>query len=638
MATQNTSGLWDQGLRSFRAGDLLAAKDAFKSLLEIDPEYFDALYLYAAIASQEKDYVLAADLLKKAQNLRPKHVDVCFNLAAVLDAIGDKQGSLDAYNALIKLSPNHLKAHHNLASLLAKEGLIDDAVHHLERVLQIDPGFEDARNHYVHLKTISSRAPEILINNKKDLSTADQVQFEKLHNAGLSQYDKRDFINALASFNQALELDPESIPALHNLGMVYEKMGRLDEALSLYERVIFLFPDSTPTLNNLGNIYRELGMLDKAKNSFLKAIELKPDYAEAFNNLGWAHYTLREFNDSVNYFQKALLFKPNMVETKYNLSLCQLILGDYEAGWLNYEYRKLQPGYQHHKLAQQKPLWLGEESIANKTIYVYPEQGFGDTIQFSRYIKLLANKGAKVLFEPGAALSTLFQNLEGLGKLIRPGQPIPEYDFHCSLMSLPAALKTTLQSIPNQIPYIHPDPKKIAFWADQLSQISGPKVGLVWSGGFRPNQPELWELNKRRNIPFEYISKINQPQIQFFSLQKGVEVEAELNNIKDQFWPNQDNFHNFTNQLIDFSDTAALISQLDLVISVDTSTAHLAAAIGKPVWILNRYDSCWRWLASGESSPWYPNVKLYRKSKEDDWESMIGEVRQDLGSLFNAAI
>jgi tetratricopeptide (TPR) repeat protein len=503
-------------------------------------------------------------------------------------------------------------------------------------VLQIDPSFETARNHYAQLKNITTRVPEIFISNKKDLSTADQVEFEKLHNAGLSLYDQRDFINALSCFNQALELDPESIAALHNLGMVYEKMGRLDEALGLYERVIFLLPGSTPTLNNLGNIYRELGMLDKAKNSFYKAIELKPDYAEAFNNLGWAHYTLREFEEAVNCFQKALMFNPNMVETKYNLSLCQLILGDYEAGWLNYEYRKLQPGYQHHKLPQVKPLWLGEQSIANKTIYIYPEQGFGDTLQFSRYIKLLASKGAKVLFEPGVALSSLFQNLEGVGEIIGPGQPIPDYDFHCSLMSLPLALKTTLQTTPNQIPYMYPDAKKIAIWAEKLSPIPGPRVGLVWSGGFRPNQPELWELNKRRNIPFEFISKINLPQIQFFSLQKGVEAEEELNKIKDQYWSNQYNFHNFTNQLVDFSDTAALISQLDLVISVDTSTAHLAAAIGKPVWILNRYDSCWRWLVSGESSPWYPNVKLYRKSKEDDWESMIGEVRQDLGSLFNA--
>lgn len=636
MATQNTLALWNQGLQSFRLGNMLAAKEAFKSVLEIDPEYFDALYLYAAIASQEKDYALAVVLLTKALKLNPQHVEACFNLAVVQDAIGEKQCSLDTYNALIKLSPNHLKAHHNLASLFAKQGLIDNAIHHLERVLQIDPSFETARNHYVQLKNISSRAPEIFISNKKDLSTVDQVEFEKLHNAGLSLYDQRDFINALSFFNQALELDPESIPALHNLGMVHEKMGSLDEALSLYERVIFLLPSSTPTLNNLGNIYRELGMLDKAKSSFLKAIELKPDYAEAFNNLGWTHYTLREFEEAVNCFQKALMCNPNMVETKYNLSLCQLILGNYEAGWLNYEYRKLQPGYQHHKLPQPKPLWLGEQIIANKTIYIYPEQGFGDTIQFSRYIKLLANKGAKVLFEPGVALSSLFQNLEGVGEIIRPGQPIPEYDFHCSLMSLPLALKTTLQTIPNQIPYIQPDPEKIALWADKLSPISGPKVGLVWSGGFRPNQPELWELNKRRNIPFEYISKINLPQIQFFSLQKGAEAEEELNQIKDQFWPNQDNFHNFTNQLIDFSETAALISQLDLVISVDTSTAHLAAAIGKPVWILNRYDSCWRWLVRGESSPWYPNLKLYRKTKEDGWESMIGKVKQDLDSFFNA--
>jgi ADP-heptose:LPS heptosyltransferase len=168
-----------------------------------------------------------------------------------------------------------------------------------------------------------------------------------------------------------------------------------------------------------------------------------------------------------------------------------------------------------------------------------------------------------------------------------------------------------------------------------LSKISGPKVGLVWNGGFRVNQPELWEVNNRRNIPFELLSQINIPHIQFFSLQKGEEAEQILSNIKDQYWPEHlQNFHNFTAELYDFTDTAALIANLDLVISVDTSTAHLAGAMNKPVWILNRHDNCWRWLESGEKSPWYPSAKLYRKKYAEGWENVVQQARQDLLKYF----
>jgi hypothetical protein len=202
-------------------------------------------------------------------------------------------------------------------------------------------------------------------------------------------------------------------------------------------------------------------------------------------------------------------------------------------------------------------------------------------------------------------------------------------------MSLPLAFKTTLETIPNVTPYIYSNKGKEKNWCERLSKISGPRVGLVWNGGFRANQPELWEVNNRRNIPFELMSQINTPHIQFFSLQKGMEAEQILSNIKDQYWPEHaQNFHNFTRELLDFSDTAALIANLDLVISVDTSTAHLAGAMNKPVWILNRHDNCWRWLESGEQSPWYPSAKLYRKKYAEGWEDTIQKVRQDLHKYF----
>jgi hypothetical protein len=196
-------------------------------------------------------------------------------------------------------------------------------------------------------------------------------------------------------------------------------------------------------------------------------------------------------------------------------------------------------------------------------------------------------------------------------------------------MSLPFAFKTNLNNIPQKIPYIHTDQNKINFWRQQIEHFPGPKIGLVWSGGHRPSQPHLWATHQRRDLPFEKIAALNIPEAQFFSLQKGEPAESELPAEQLQYW-NTPNFHNFSNKITDFTDTAALIKNLDLIISVDTSTAHLSGALGKPTWILNRYDSCWRWLLDTPPTPWYPSARLYRQQQFDRWDELLIEVRSDL--------
>jgi hypothetical protein len=201
-------------------------------------------------------------------------------------------------------------------------------------------------------------------------------------------------------------------------------------------------------------------------------------------------------------------------------------------------------------------------------------------------------------------------------------------------MSLPLAFQTDSGSIPSNIPYLTANKTKAEYWQSRLSNVNGPKVGLVWNGGFRSNQPELWSVNNRRNIPFDQISRLNSTGINYFSLQKGGKAENEIKNLQSHLWPSN-NFYNYSNELKDFSDTAALISCLDLIISVDTSTAHLAAAMGKPVWILNRHDNCWRWLESGDHSLWYPTARLYRQKISGDWDTVLEDVTKDIITFFN---
>ncbi len=305
-----------------------------------------------------------------------------------------------------------------------------------------------------------------------------------------------------------------------------------------------------------------------------------------------------------------------------------LLNGRYEEGWREFEWRKrirIPLGSRPFS----EPLWLGEQDIAGKIILLHSEQGLGDTIQFCRYAELVSNLGVRVILEVPKSLMRLFEGLCSSPELIEVGSQLPFFDFHCPLMSLPLAFKTTLSSIPANIPYLKTDTDRVLFWNGRLGHKNKPRVGLVWSGGFRPDQPQVWSVNKRRNIPLAKFASFAGLDIDFYSLQKGEPAESELTALKRDNWGGP-NIIDLTGELIDFSDTAALIQNLDLVISVDTSTAHLAGALGKPIWILNRFDTDWRWLLDRTDSPWYPTVKLYRQEKAGDWDEVVQRVRGDL--------
>jgi tetratricopeptide (TPR) repeat protein len=624
---QQIQALWEQGLRHHQGGNLLEAKNCYAQALEIDPLHFDSLYLSSAIAAQENNIEVAVNFLNRALAINPLHIDALFNLSVLLEKIGGAEKALSTYELLNQLAPNHVQSRYNYASLLAKIGHVPNAINEFKKVIELQPDLLIARQNYEKLLWSQSRQVELASNNKSE--------FIQAHNKGLSLLEENQFPAALEYFDRALMLEPTSFEGHHNKGMALEKMGRLQEALNHYQKAIECYPESSRTFNNLGNAYRELDLLDEAISSLKKAIELDPNYAEAFSNLGWTLFRLQKYQQSKEYFKKAIEINPTLSPAIFNLSLCQLTLGEFDEGWIHYEERMKQPLYQKKIDPLNKPQWNGSQGLEGRTIYIHSEQGLGDTIQFCRYIKLIANRGAKVLFEPQIQLQGLLKNIDGISQLLEPGQAMPPYDYHCPLMSLPLAFKTNQGSIPNDVPYLFADENKKNYWKEKLAAISGPKVGLVWSGGFRPNNPELWGVNQRRNISFELISQLNIEGIEFFSLQKGEGAEAELKKYKDQLWKSN-NLHNFTDELKDFSDTAALIDQLDLVISVDTSTAHLAGAMGKPVWILNRFDGCWRWLSDGDTSDWYPSAIIFRQKKSCHWNELIQDIKKELSNVLEA--
>jgi hypothetical protein len=328
--------------------------------------------------------------------------------------------------------------------------------------------------------------------------------------------------------------------------------------------------------------------IDEALQSYAGAVEIKPDYGDAH----------------------------------FNAALCRLLLGDFEKGWEAFEWRWAVEPLCDHKPTFPQPLWLGTEEVAGKTILLHAEQGLGDTIQFGRYVSTLVARGARVILEVQPPLRSLMASLSGVGQVVATGNPLPDFDLHCPLLSLPLALCTRLDSIPAATPYLSAPPDKVSAWRNRLGESTKPRIGLVWAGNPRKEFANLNRIDRQRSIALETLAPVLElSACSFYSLQKGEDAVKQL---RDSAW--RDRVIDFTDDLHDFSDTAALIENLDLVISVDTSVLHVAGALGKPVWLLNRHNTCWRWLREREDSPWYPTLRQFRQDASRDWGPVVARI------------
>jgi hypothetical protein len=441
---------------------------------------------------------------------------------------------------------------------------------------------------------------------------------------------------SITHHKKAAELAPDNPEILLNYAKALASLECFEEALGLLSRAGSIAPNHEGIWVNKGNILHALNNDEEAIATFERALEINPENAVAWTNKAISLEALGRLDDALYAYDCATNADRDYVSAYWNKSNLKLSLGDYQSGWELFEWRWKTKAQKNSFRQYPQPLWLGVESLKDKKILIWSEQGLGDSIQFCRYIKMVADLGAKVIFEVQEPLRTLFESLDGVHQVIPMGSEPPDFDFHCPLMSLPLAFKTSIDTIPNHVPYIKPDKNNISFWESRLDQAKKLRVGLVWSSGFRPDHPELWEANAKRDIPLSLLAKINLPDVAFYSLQKGENGEKQLAALKESP-ENLINIIDFTQELADFSDTAALIDALDLIISVDTSVAHMAGALAKPVWVLNRFDSCWRWLRNKSSSPWYPTAKIFNQSTRGDWSPVVEEVLRCLKSLTLSA-
>ena len=418
---------------------------------------------------------------------------------------------------------------------------------------------------------------------------------------------------ALASYRTAHDLEPRAATAQNNLALGLKAVGRLDEAEQAARRAIALQPDFPEAHAALGAILADAGKLDAAEQALKQAIALRPGYAEAHDDLGTVLKERGQALEAVSAFRQAVQLKPDFANAHNNLAMALLADGAFEEGWREYEWRwktsRMAPAWRGFA----QPQWRGEAG-EGRTLLLWAEQGFGDTIQFCRYAALARDRGFRVIMEVQPPLARLLKSLEGAGAVVAQGAAPRAFDLHCPLLSLPLAFDTRLETIPGAGPYLAADSADIERWAKRLGDGKGLKVGIAWSGN--PNTT----AHTRRSLPLDQLARLTEAAgVRFVSLQKDAGEQVRGRPILD-----------LMGEAASFADTAALIANLDLVISVDTAVAHLAAAMGKPVWLLDRFDPDWRWLLGRRDSPWYPSLTLYRQPAPGDWGAVIAAVTADL--------
>jgi Tfp pilus assembly protein PilF len=441
--------------------------------------------------------------------------------------------------------------------------------------------------------------------------------------------------DAITCLRRAVALNPRDATAHGNLGYALRESGAFEEALESCERALALNPSFADAQLNRANALLDLGRPAEALAAYDKLLRRQPGMANVLNNRGNALRALNRNAEAVESFDKAIALAPDVPEIRVNGGYARLAVGDYAQGLELFESRWKHPrmlAYLHSRDFQ-RPFWRGDEPLAGKILLLHSEQGFGDILQFCRYARLAADAGARVILEVDAALVSLMTTLDGVDQVVEQGRPLPPFDLHCPLMSLPFAFGTTWDTIPGKTPYLHADPAKVAAWQERLGPKKRPRVGLVWSSGVRPDQPELTAINGRRNLPLARLAKLKGVAVDFVSLQKGDPAEAEFAALDQAAWDGP-RIVNAAKDITDFADTAALIGALDLLITVDTSTAHLAGALGAPVWIINRFDACWRWQPDGSESLWYPSARLFRQPRIGDWDGVMDDVRRALDQRF----
>jgi tetratricopeptide (TPR) repeat protein len=569
----------------------------------------------------------------------PRHIDTLLREAVELQQNGALAEAEATYREILALRPRHFDALQLLGALALQAKRYEEGVELLTRALEIDGRHAAVHSNLAFALNALGRHDAALAAANRALALKSGF-VDALNNRGVALAGVNRPDEALANFDKLLAAKPDFPEAWSNRSCALRDLGLAEDALASCDKALALRPNYAEAWSNRANALSDLNRPLDAQASYERALAASSTFADAWNNLGLTFVDMNRHADALACYERALALSPDAVETHWNRALCLLQMGDLAAGFAEYEWR-----WQRKRIAPSRrtfdaPLWLGDASLDGKTILLHAEQGLGDTLQFCRYAALVAKLGARVVLEVQPELTRLLTGLAGVAELVTAGDPLPAFDYHCPLLSLPLAMRTDVATIPADTPYLFADGQSSAQWRARI-EAAAPcdalKVGLVWAGGHRPHVPELRKNDARRSLDIERLAPIlDVPGVQWFSLQKGDKAVQQLSAMRERNEAAR-RVIDWTDELNDFADTAALVDTLDLVISVDTSTAHLAGTMNKPVWILNRLDTCWRWMLEREDTPWYPSARLFRQPTLGDWDSVIGNIKQALTALSLSA-
>lgn len=583
-----------------RAGRLAEAESLYAVIVHNVPNHADALHLLGVIAHQRGQYELALELINKAIAVNPLAPEYYNSLGGVRQALGDEAGAAglylqaihlkddyrEPYNNLLRLNPTAVEVRFNLGIMLHRQGKIDEALEQYDKVIEQQPNHIGA-----------------------------------LNNRGIALREAGRLDEAVVFLRQAAQVQPDYVEIYHNLGYVFQEKGEFAEAIASYHIALSLKPDYADAHLDLGRALQLQGDLAQAINHYQQSIEILPT-PKAYYNYAAALHELGRDREAIDKYGEAIACDPGYVEAHVNRALVLLTNDRYLEGWPEYEWRLQRPDWQAvNSFYPELPRWDGSV-LAEESILVQAEQGFGDTIQFARYLPLVKARCAKLMVEAQPELHPLLATIPAIDELLvrTPGE-LPAADCAIHIMSLPGIFGTTIDSIPSSFPYLHAPVSRQEKW-EKIIPRQGFRIGITWSGNI------AYPGNQDRSCGIERFAVLAAiPGVRLFSLQKGPAAE-QLSSVAHGM-----EIVDLGPELQDFADTAAAIMELDLVVSVDTALVHLVGALGRPIWTLRYQQTYWVWGKAGVGTPWYPSMRVFRQQTLGDWEGLFRQVVKELEKI-----
>lgn len=575
--------LMQKAVACHQDGRFEEAESIYLNVLALVPGHSDALRFLGALYVQQNQPERAVETSQEALKASPDHPELLNNLGVALSRIGKAEEAMTSYKAALRVKPDYQDALANLGHILYDQGRLEEALPYFEDFLGLSPDHPVVRR----------RAVQVL--EKQEL------------------WDRM-----LAYYIKGHDLERDDIGPLTRLGNYLRGAGRSEEASTIYHYLIELAPEDVYLRLNAGIIFHDLGKADEALAEFERALVLQPTSIDALVSRGSLFSVMNRAEEARASYDQALTLNPQSLDAQWGKALVCLSLGDYREGWPLFETGLARP---HTRGPSPYPtaIWDGRD-FPDKRLLIWAEQGIGDVLQFIRYAALCKQRGGTVLVQAPEPLRRLLENCPYIDRVVLSATE-NDFDEHVPVMSLPQIFGTRLETIPSTFPYLFTTNEVRQKWAPRFVGRAGLKVGLVWSGNPRRQQIEAHVVDRRRSMSLDLMKPfLDLDHVEFFSLQKGEAAsEIDTNGLRHKIT-------DYMPEVEDFLDTAAIIENLDLVISVDTSVVHLAGGLGNPVWILSRFDGCWRWLRNRETSPWYPSARIFSQPTLGDWTSVVDKV------------